>query len=143
MTQLLADKSRIAEYIPQRPPFVMVDCLYRAEEKFVRTGFTPPASNIFSRDGVFTEPGLIENMAQSSAAGTGYYHISTGKPVPVGYIGAVKNFRLLSLAKINEELVTDVEVVTEVMNASVIRATISCGDRIIATGEMKIFLAGI
>ena len=118
----------------------MVDCLYESNEKFIRTGFTPDAGNIFSVGSYFTEPGLIENMAQTAAAGTGYYYKMQNKPSPVGYIGAIKDFTLSKLPKVDEELITEINVVAEVMNATVIKANVSCKGEEIASCEMKIFL---
>ncbi len=137
---ILAQGDELIKYIPQRPPFVMVDRLYACNEKFVRTGFTPSEKNIFSENGFFTEPGLIENMAQSAAAGTGYFFRSQNKPVPVGFIGAIKDFKLVRLPKVNDLLDTEVNVVAEVMNATVINAKVSCKGIELATCEMKIFL---
>src|SRR6185436_3406536 len=108
---MLADKKIITELLPQKEPFVMVDCLYECDEKFIRTGFKPGAENIFSAGSYFTEPGLIENMAQSAAAGTGYYYSKQNKPSPVGYIGAVKDFVLTKLPRVEDELVTEIKVV--------------------------------
>jgi len=118
----------------------MVDSLFECDEKYVRTGFTPGAGNIFSEGGYFTEPGLIENMAQSAAAGTGYFYNSQNKPSPVGYIGAIKDFSLSKLPGVNETFTTEVKVVAEVMNASVIKGNITCNGEEIASCEMKIFL---
>ena len=118
----------------------MIDRLYSCDEKNVRTGFTPSEKNIFSENGFFTEPGLIENMAQSAAAGTGYFFISRKQPVPVGFIGAIKDFKLLRLPEISEPLETEINVVAEVMNASVIKAKVSSHGEEIASCEMKIFL---
>lgn len=120
----------------------MVDCLYECDEKYIRTGFTPTPSTIFSEEGFFTEPGLIENMAQSAAAGTGYFYSRQNKPSPVGFIGAVKDFKLTTLPKVDDKLVTEITVVAEVMNATVIKAQITCNDSEIASCEMKIFLLG-
>ena len=136
----IASGEELIKFIPQREPFVMVDCLYECDEKFVRTGFRPSEKNIFSVNGFFTEPGLIENMAQSAAAGTGYFFTSNNKPVPVGFIGAIKDFKLQQLPEINELLETEIRVVAEVMNASVIQASVKCKGLTMATCEMKIFL---
>lgn len=137
---VLAQGDELIKYIPQRPPFIMVDTLFNCNEKRVLTGFTPTEKNIFSVNGFFSEPGLIENMAQSAAAGTGYFFISQHKPVPVGFIGAIKDFKLLQTPKINNSLVTEIDVVAEVMNASVIKAKVSCNGEEMASCEMKIFL---
>jgi predicted hotdog family 3-hydroxylacyl-ACP dehydratase len=137
---LLAGTTELKKLLPQKDPFVMVDCLYECNEKLVRTGFQPGEKNIFSVNGFFTEPGLIENMAQSAAAGTGYFFTTQNKEVPVGFIGAVKDFRLFRLPAVNEPLETEIHVIAEVMNASVIRATVSCRGEELASCEMKIFL---
>ena len=137
---MIADKIEVENLLPQKKPFVMVDCIYECDEKYIRTGFTPGEENIFSEYGFFTEPGLIENMAQSAAAGTGYFYSVQNKPSPVGFIGAIKDFTLSNLPGINESLVTEIKVVAEVMNASVIKARITSNDQEIASCEMKIFL---
>jgi len=137
---VLARGDELIKYIPQRAPFIMVDRLYACDEKFVHTGFQPTDENIFSANGKFTEPGLIENMAQSAAAGTGYFFISRNKEVPVGFIGAIKDFKLERLPGVSELLDTEISVVAEVMNASVIKAKVSSGGNEIASCEMKIFL---
>ncbi len=137
---MIADKKTVEQLLPQKSPFVMVDFLYECNEKYIRTGFTPGTANIFSEEGHFTEPGLIENMAQSAAVGTGYFYSTQNKPAPVGYIGAIKDFILTRLPGINESLITEINVVAEVMNASVIKANITCNGEEIASCEMKIFL---
>jgi len=137
---MIVDKTELEKLLPQKEPFVMVDCLFECSEKYVRTGFTPGAGNIFSDGRYFTEPGLIENMAQSAAAGTGYFYSLQNKPAPVGYIGAIKDFILSKLPQINDSLETEIKVVAEVMNATVVKATVSCKEEEIASCEMKIFL---
>ena len=137
---MLAGPEKIKDFIPQKDPFVMIDTLYECSEKFVKTGFTPPSNSIFSENGLFTEPGLIENMAQSAAAGTGYYYTQQNKEIPVGFIGAIKDFQLVELPAINRPLITEINVVAEVMNASVIKADIKSEGKIIASCEMKIFI---
>jgi 3-hydroxyacyl-[acyl-carrier-protein] dehydratase len=138
--EILAQGDALIKFIPQRAPFVMVDRLYECDEKYVCTGFSPGEQNIFSDNGFFTEPGLIENMAQSAAAGTGYFFMKQGKPVPVGFIGAIKDFHLIKMPRIHDDLRTEIHVVAEVMNASVIRARVTCQGEELAACEMKIFL---
>ena len=137
---ILAEGEDFIRFIPQRAPFIMVDRLYACDEKYIHTGFQPDEENIFSVNGYFTEPGLIENMAQSAAAGTGYSFITRNKEVPIGFIGAVKDFQLKRLPKFTELLDTEVTVVAEVMNATVIKARVCSGDEELASCEMKIFL---
>lgn len=136
----LAGKETIQEYIPQRAPIVMVDELLSCNEQNTQTCFTAGADNLFSQDGQLREPGLIEHMAQSAAAGVGYAYISQNKPVPLGYIGAVQRLQVQQLPKITDTLETTIETMHEVMTTKVIRATTICQGVEIATCEMKIFL---
>ena len=57
--------------IPQKPPMVMVDRLTGVVDNVTTTNFLIRDDNIFCEKGEFREPGLIENMAQTAAAGTG------------------------------------------------------------------------
>ena len=50
----------------------MVDTLIYHDEEKTTTGFLIQKDNIFVEDGVLTEEGIIENMAQSSALRTGW-----------------------------------------------------------------------
>ncbi len=84
----------ILPYIPQRPPFVMVQTLEHSDGEGAATRFTVTEDNILVEAGVFKEPGLVENMAQTAAAGTGYRYYHSGERVPVGFIGAIKNLKI-------------------------------------------------
>jgi hypothetical protein len=58
--------------IPQRPPFVMIGSLLYNDEKVTRTTYRVSQQNIFVEHGLFREPGLLENIAQTAAARAGY-----------------------------------------------------------------------
>ncbi len=55
--------------IPQKPPMVMVDRIVEINDMTTVTAFLIRADNVFVDNGLFREPGLIENIAQSAAAG--------------------------------------------------------------------------
>ena len=136
----LVEKSDIQQYIPQRAPLVMVDELVQMDEHTTATRFTPELDNFFADNGLFRESGLIEHMAQSAAAGVGYWYKSQNKEVPLGYIGAVQKFKLEQLPEANKTLETKIETIHQVMTTKVIKATVSCNEKLIATCEMKIFI---
>ena len=71
--QVLARGEEVFRLIPQRPPMVMVDVLYSADETGGQTGLTVSASNVFCISGHLAEPGLIEHSAQSAAAKRTFY----------------------------------------------------------------------
>lgn len=128
------------KHIPQAPPFVMIDEIIRSDESVTVTKFTIKESNLFVEDGYFTEPGLIENMAQTAAAGTGFKAAQNGLPAPVGFIGAIKNLKITEMPKVGDEIESTITFITQVLNAHVVAGEIKCGSKIIATAEYKIFL---
>lgn len=129
----------ITTYIPQRAPFVMVGGVVQVDDKLYVTKLDVTEDNMFAINGEFTEPGLVENMAQTAAAGTGYKYHKLGEPVPVGFIASIKNLKIISLPKVGEELRTEVAIMHKVMNVHVVEATVRCNDNIVASCEMKIF----
>jgi len=133
----------IFSLIPQRPPFVMIDRFFgqSADEKSGSSAFKITEGNIFVEDGAFTEPGLIENIAQTAAARIGYICKTEKKPVPIGYIGAVQNLEILALPKINEEIKTEITITNEIFNVTIISGKILCEGKLLAQCEMKIFIS--
>ncbi|MFT4062315.1 MAG: 3-hydroxyacyl-ACP dehydratase [Edaphocola sp.] len=128
------------EYIPQGPPFEMIDTLLLSDGKLTRVSFTIPENNVLVQDGYFTEAGLLENMAQAAAAGTGYQAALTGAAPPVGFIGAVKNFEVKKLPPAGQTIITTATPLHQIMNARVIAAEVSLHGETIAQAEFKIFL---
>ena len=130
----------IQSLIPQRPPFVMVDKLLSVTETATTTGFSIKADNIFVQDGVFKEPGLVENIAQTAAAGAGYVSHTQNKPVLVGYIGAVNNLQVFALPKTGDELITEITTENQIFDVTLIAGKITCNGQLIAQCKMKIFI---
>lgn len=130
----------IFQLIPQRPPIVMVDVVYSADETCAETGLTVHEDNIFVRDGRFREPGMIEHIAQSAAAFAGYGSFARGEEPKLGYIGEIKDCNLFALPSIGEELRTTIRLVTEVAGIRLISAETKVNDEIVAACLMKIFL---
>jgi 3-hydroxymyristoyl/3-hydroxydecanoyl-(acyl carrier protein) dehydratase len=126
--------------LPQQPPFQMVDTLVQAEEGFYATTFTVMSQNVMCTKGYFTEGGLIENMAQTAACGTGYVHSSQGKPVPVGYIGAIKHVHIKRNPHEGESLSTEVRILNQIGGASIAKAEVHCEEELIASCELTIFI---
>jgi len=126
--------------IPQRPPFVMVDKLVAFCDISTTTGFTIKADNIFVEHGVFKEPGLVENIAQTAAARAGYDSQIENRPVLVGYIGAINNLQVFSLPKTGDEIITRITTENQVFNVTLISGKITCNGELIAQCNMKIFI---
>lgn len=127
-------------YIPQRPPFVMLGEVLHADEKYTKTIFAISADNVLVDNGFFTEGGLIENMAQTAGAGTGYRAIHEGKPIPMGYIAALKNVHIMALPKVNDTITTEVTFEQTLMNFHLVKGKVMVGLKEIANCEFKIFV---
>jgi predicted hotdog family 3-hydroxylacyl-ACP dehydratase len=131
----------ILPFIPQRPPFVMVETLDECSDLGAITTFTIQQENIFVENGYLKEPALVENIAQTAAARIGYICHQENKPVPVGFIGAVQGLKIFSLPKIGEVLRTTITIKNQIFNATIISGTITANNVEIASCEMKIFIS--
>lgn len=131
----------ITSLIPQRQPFVMIDQLISYDEDVTRSSFLITDDNIFVENQRFSEPGLVENIAQTAAARAGYIAWLENKPVQVGYIGAIKNLVIHSLPFVTDELLTEIRVEHQIFDVTLIRGKITCKDVLLAACEMKIFIS--
>lgn len=132
--------ANILSYIPQRPPVVMVDELVYSDERISRSVFLVKEDNIFVEDGLFKEPGLAENIAQTAAARAGYISFSQETPVQLGYIGAIKNLEIFFLPKAGDQLITEIIIENQIFNVTLITGTVRCREMPAARCEMKIFI---
>lgn len=139
-TPLLSGE-QLFDLIPQRPPMVMVDRFYGIEDGVSRSGLHIQPDNLFCADDRLQASGLIEHVAQSAAARVGYLYTSQGQPIPLGFIGSVEKFDIYNLPAVGEQIVTDITVVQEVFDITLITAEVRNGQNdILAAGRMKIYL---
>lgn len=130
----------ILSLIPQKPPFVMVDELLFADDSITRTKFTVRHDNVFVVDGAFSEAGLMENMAQTAAAGSGKLALIEDRTVTTGYIGQVKNLEVFELPLIGDELQTETKMEVQVFDAGIVSGRVWHNEKLVAQCEMKIFI---
>lgn len=133
--------NNILDLIPQRPPIVMVDSFLGISDNISRTCFTVTEENIFVNDGIFSECGLIEHIAQSAAARVGYVFKGRDERIPIGYIGSINDFKFVALPVVGDRIETEVEVIQEVFNITLIQARCFIGNNMAASCRMKIFLS--
>ena len=126
--------------IPQKPPMVMVGHLIETGGQTTVTSMVIRGDNIFCYNGEFREPGLIENMAQTAAAGVGAEAAASGKDAPVGFIGGIKNLRITGFPKTGQEITTRVTVLHQVFDATILQGEVFLEGKLIAACELKIFI---
>ncbi len=122
----------------------MVDKLLWCDEVYTRTQLVVVSENIFVDEGYFSEYGLIENIAQTCAARVGYInHILYKAAVKLGFIGSIRNLKIMRKPRPGETLITEIEVVEDVMQMTLVNAKITSGDELLVSAEMKIALSDI
>ena len=133
-------KYSISELIPQRPPFVMVDRLLYCDMSVTRTQLEIREGNIFNDRGRLSTAGICENIAQTCAARLGYLSLSSGQAVKLGYIGAISNMQVFRTPQTGQTIETEINVLQEVFNITLVHAVVKCGDEVIAETDLKIAL---
>lgn len=130
----------IKRLIPQRAPIMMVDKLIKVDGDTAITGLIVRVDNYFiDEDGLMAEPGLIEHIAQSASAFTGYRAMIAGAIIPpLGLIGEVKKFYCNRCPKIGDELRTTITMETEIAGVTIISGETRISNEIIAGTQMKI-----
>lgn len=140
-TTPLVTGASVLQMIPQKPPMAMIDTIVTVDSKKASTALTITKENIFCADGFFQAPGLSENIAQTAAAQVGYLSHLSGEAPPIGFIGAIKNLKIEQLPKVGDQLNTEIEIEHEIMNFTLINGISKVGDQVMATCQMKIFIA--
>lgn len=145
MTKTQLETIDVLTLLPQRPPFVMIDRLIHFDEVVTMTQLEVRPDNLFMEaDGLLNNCALVENIAQTCAARMGYINQYIYKErVRLGFIGSIKNLQVLRPAREGEVLTTSIEVVQEVLQLTLVNATVKVGDETIVTAEMKIALSDI
>ena len=137
-------KIDILELLPQKPPFIMIDKLEYCDRETTITNFKVQPKNIFCDNGIFSESGLIENIAQSCAARIGYINKYINKEsIHLGFIGAIRNLEILRLPKTDEFITTEINVLEEIFRMTLVKATVKSDNELIASSEMKISISEI
>jgi predicted hotdog family 3-hydroxylacyl-ACP dehydratase len=129
----------IIPLIPQQPPFVMVGKLIYMDGNSTRSSFVIHADNVFVKDNLFQEAGLMENIAQTAALRAGYLAQAENKPAVLGYIGAVSGFEVFGLPKVNDEIITEITVENQIFEITVLLGKVWHNNDLIAKCEMKVF----
>ncbi len=152
LPETITDPDRIASFIPQREPIVMVDSFLAFAPDKVVAGLTIRTENIFvsnlpdqqsTRQSSYklTEAGLIEHMAQTVALHTGYQYFLKNQPAPVGYIGSIKNALIMDLPNVGDNLTTTAQILHEIMGVTLVEVAVVRNGEPIARAQMKTVIA--
>lgn len=133
----------VLDLIPQRPPFIMIDCLTHFDLVITSSRFTVRDNNLFFSEGRLLASGLIENIAQTCAARIGYINRLSNEVIKLGFIGAVRNLKIYKTPLAGDTIYTTITVKEEVFQMTLVDAVVKLNDETIAEAEMKIALSDI
>lgn len=128
----------IEALIPQKPPFVMIDRLVHAGDNSAVGELRVNSTNELADNGYLRESGLIEFMAQTAAAYTGYRKIKENEAVTEGYIGSVKNLEILTLPPVDSLIKAEINIDNEIVGYTLVSAKVWLEDEVIASCELRI-----
>ncbi len=133
----------LLEYIPQRPPFVMIDKLFEKSDKHVLSGFSITDDNVLVENKQFREGGLVENIAQTAALFAGIRFAEQGKPIPVGYIAGIKDLKIEQTPASGSEIFTRTTLARDIGNIQVVEGVVFDQHEVqLASCELRIFIKG-
>jgi predicted hotdog family 3-hydroxylacyl-ACP dehydratase len=135
---MLLTKENITKIIPQQVPFVMVDNLLVADEKGFKSTFKVEDTNIFFKADKLQEPALIENIAQTVAAGFGYVNQQAGGEPKIGFIGGISKLKIHALPSLNTKIETTVTHLHRFENIYLVKGENFCNGELLVECEMKI-----
>lgn len=130
----------VLSLIPHRPPFVLVERLVSAGEDSFVTEFEIRPGNILVRDGLFSEAGMLENIAQSAALGFGYAGKKHGQEPKIGYIGAISRVEVFTLPRVGDRMTTYVKVMHRLDPVVMVYGTCYRGEEKLLEGEIKLVI---
>ena len=130
----------IKSVIPQREPIIMIDKIVNHSDEKTSTSLTIKETNIFVEENIFQSSGLIEHIAQSSAARMGMQTTEEGKKPLLGYIASIKNMMINRLPKVGETILTEIIVTNHINNIIVVQGESKVDNIVVSNCELKVFI---
>ena len=140
----------IEELIPHRPPMVLVDRVVRVDGLETETAFSITPNCLFVAQGVLSEMGMLENLAQTSFIFLTYFFIKPNevlwdkKKDNLGVISTILDVHVAALPKIGQELHTHTQTelvfTSDFLKICNIRGTVSVDGEVALQATMKMLL---
>ena len=130
----------IESLIPQRKPIIMIDKIVSHSDQKTSTSLTIKETNIFVEDYAFQSSGLIEHIAQSSAARMGIQTSKEGRKPILGYIASIRNMMINRLPKVGETILTEIIITNQINNIIVVKGESKVDSIVVSSCELKVFI---
>jgi 3-hydroxymyristoyl/3-hydroxydecanoyl-(acyl carrier protein) dehydratase len=139
---MLINQSAVKTIIPQREPFIMIDHLLRADDSGFSTSFEIKEDNVFFENGTVSSSAIIENIAQTCAAGFGYLGSQAGEgKAKLGFIGAISKLTVSGTANLSDTVETNVTILNSFENIHLVEGVATVNGEPIVSCQMKIVQA--
>ncbi|HEV7380118.1 MAG TPA: hypothetical protein VGN64_10010 [Dyadobacter sp.] len=138
---MIVSKEHIQQYLPHRPPFLMIDGLLSATPERFESVFEITQDNVLVAEGEFQESGLMENIAQTCAASFGYLDREQGGEPKIGFIGAISRVHVYALAPLSSTINTVVEPTHRLGNIVMVSGKSYTNGELLLECEMKIVIS--
>lgn len=143
----LSTEVEVQRILPHRKPMLMVDEIKLLTKDIVETLFKIENTNVFVDKLHFTEPGLIENIAQTCSIIVGSSYLEEGQvnnSDVIGYISAIKKMHIYGLPRVNETLLSKGVLLSrfdsDQYSISTMQGTIYCNDELLLECELNLFI---
>lgn len=134
---------RAERLIPHRPPMRLVDTLLsRTDEGGVTESCLPSDAILADERGMLDEVTLVELIAQSYAAVRGHADLIDGKPAAKGFLVGIRHLKITGKVFAGDRLLTSIRTVGTFEGFAVIEGTVARDAETVASGSMKVWLAG-
>lgn len=140
----------IEELIPHRPPMVLVDRVVRVEGLETETAFSVTPDCVFVSNGVMSEMGMLENLAQTSFVFLNYFFIGPDevlwdkKKDNLGVISTIIALDVTALPTVGQELhthtKTELVFTSDFLKICNIQGTITVDGEVVLQATMKMLL---
>ena len=125
------DKIDISNFLPHRPPFLLLDKILILNDEEVSASFTIKKDNLFVENNHFNEMGLVENAAQtcSSIVGKSYFDDDDidGKGAKlIGFISAIKKITAFSCPKVGSTIISNAKLTSRFDSDSYSVCSLEC-----------------
>lgn len=129
----------ITSLIPQRPPILMVDRFSYEDDSLCHSELTLKEDNMFLHNGSMVPEGLLEHIAQTAAAHTGYRRKMAGEEVNLGFIGDIKRCTMgKRMPTVGQTVMTTMRVVSQVGNITMVSAESTSDGETLIECRMKL-----
>jgi predicted hotdog family 3-hydroxylacyl-ACP dehydratase len=120
----------------------MIDHLLRADDSGFSTSFEIKEDNVFFENGSVSSSAIIENIAQTCAAGFGYLGSQAGEgEAKLGFIGAISKLTVSGTANLSDTVETNVTILNSFENIHLVEGTATVNGEPIVYCQMKIVQA--